>query len=489
VRSTRTGDPIGPEGGLTRLHHEASNAGVPKSPMRDVVVLLPGITGSVLQKDGKDVWAFSAGAAVRAALSLGRDITDLALKEDPPDVDDLGDGVTASKVMPDIHLIPGLWKIDGYSKVAAAIRTSFDVTPGQNFFEFPYDWRRDNRVAARRLARESEAWLRGWRERSGNADARLILVGHSMGGLVSRYFLELLEGWRVTRMLVTFGTPYRGSLNALGFIANGMKKKLGPLTLIDLSGLLRSFTSVYQLLPIYPCVEASGEDMARVTEVAIPNLDPARAAAALDFHAEIREAVKEHERDEGYLAERYLIRPIVGTFQPTSQSARIVGTGVDLLRSYRGEDRDGDGTVPRVSATPLELGNDPSAMYAAERHASLQNADPVLVQLAGVLSGLDLDLSTFYAFNTRLSLDLEDAFLVEEPVTAKVRPEDPSVRLVAILANAAGEPLARQELPAADAEWRTIDLGTLPEGTYRITVRGEGPVDPVSDVFEVIESS
>jgi pimeloyl-ACP methyl ester carboxylesterase len=39
---------------------------------------------------------------------------------------------------------------------------------------------------------------------------KLILVGHSMGGLVARYFLECLEGWRDTRRLVTFGTPYRG---------------------------------------------------------------------------------------------------------------------------------------------------------------------------------------------------------------------------------------------------------------------------------------
>ena len=30
---------------------------------------------------------------------------------------------------------------------------------GENFFEFPYDWRRDNRVAARRLQRESREWL------------------------------------------------------------------------------------------------------------------------------------------------------------------------------------------------------------------------------------------------------------------------------------------------------------------------------------------
>ena len=32
-----------------------------KQPMGDVVVLLPGILGSVLQRDGKDVWAPIAG--------------------------------------------------------------------------------------------------------------------------------------------------------------------------------------------------------------------------------------------------------------------------------------------------------------------------------------------------------------------------------------------------------------------------------------------
>jgi hypothetical protein len=30
-----------------------------KTPMRDMVVILPGILGSVLQKDGKDLWAVS----------------------------------------------------------------------------------------------------------------------------------------------------------------------------------------------------------------------------------------------------------------------------------------------------------------------------------------------------------------------------------------------------------------------------------------------
>jgi hypothetical protein len=78
-----------------------------------------------------------------------------------------------------------------------------------------------------------------------------------MGGLVARYFLECLDGWKDTRMLITFGTPHRGSLNALDSIANGFAKKVGPLTIVDLTRLLRSLTSVYQLLPICPCIETS----------------------------------------------------------------------------------------------------------------------------------------------------------------------------------------------------------------------------------------
>ena len=48
-----------------------------------------------------------------------------------------------------------------------------------------------------------------------------------MGGLVSRYYLEVLGGWRDTRRLITFGTPYRGSLNAVDFAANGFSKFFG----------------------------------------------------------------------------------------------------------------------------------------------------------------------------------------------------------------------------------------------------------------------
>jgi hypothetical protein len=458
-------------------------------PMRDVVILLPGITGSVLRKDGRDVWAVSAPAALGALATLGRSIQALALPPNGPA--DADDGVTAARLMPDVHLVPGLWRIDGYSRLVEAITRTFDVRSGQNLFEFAYDWRRDNRVAAHRLARASHRWLRTWRERSGNDRAKLILVAHSMGGLVARYFLEPLDGWTSTRMLVTFGTPYRGSLNALNFIANGMRKRLGPVTLLELTDLLRSFDSVYQLLPIYPCLDAGDGPLVRVSEAtAIPGLNPSRAASALRFHHEIGEAVRAHEQEQAYLDGRYSIHPIVGTFQPTSQSAQLRGGRLTTLHTYAGEDQDGDGTVPRVSATPLELSGQRRETYVATRHASLQNGESTLVQLAGLLADIDLDLAAYYGLNIRLSLDVDDAFATGEPVTIRAKAEDETVALTAVVVNTITGELADQaRLRPTTEGWCSAEFQPLAEGTYRVTVAGEGAVDLVSDVFAVLRET
>lgn len=125
----------------------------------------------------------------------------------------------------------------------------------------------------------SRQWLSDWRSSSGTAEARPILVGHSMGGIVSRDFLEVLEGWRDTRALITFGTPYRGSLNALDYLASGMRK--GPAGIVDLSDLIRSLTSVYQLLPVYKCFDPGDGTLILVGEAgSIPGLDAAKAASA-----------------------------------------------------------------------------------------------------------------------------------------------------------------------------------------------------------------
>ncbi|MCC7018888.1 MAG: hypothetical protein IT332_04000 [Ardenticatenales bacterium] len=464
---------------------------MPKHPMPDVIVLLPGIMGSVLQKDGKPAWGFDAGGIARALFTRGDSIAEgLRLGGDDPARETLDDGVTATALLPDLHLLPGFWKIDGYGHVADVIRTVFDVKEGENFFRFPYDWRRDNRASARKLQRASRDWLAAYRRTS--PQAKLILVAHSMGGLVSRYFLEVLEGWKDTKALITFGTPYRGSLNALDTLSNGMRK--GPLKLDALSTVTRSFTSTYQLLPTYKAYDAGDGTLVRVGEsVGIPNVDPLRAKAALAFHREIIAAVDAHLLEPAYMRNRYRIFPIVGTTQSTLQSGRLAGGTVVLEQAHDGQDMSGDGTVPRVSAVPHEDGPADSAMYAAMKHGSLQNTDAVLQHLEGAITSLYIDLGKFLAPDRRaqLALSLEDVYFDDEPVLIGVDAGSDRLQLVATAVDATtGATVATQPMHDNRDGTYAAQCGPLPEGSYRIHVRSDeaanrDDVIPIADAFGV----
>lgn len=489
----------GAAGALSAVATWEWTAALGQSPlaMPHVIVVLPGITGSVLRKDGKDLWAPSAQGILDAILTLGNNLQALKLAQDHPDIDDLEDGITADRLVPDLHLIPGLWKIDGYTALIREIKRRFSVEQGSNLFEFPYDWRRDNRVAARRLARQSHDWLKAWRERSGNKQAGLILVAHSMGGLVSRYFLECLDGWRDTRMLITFGTPYRGSLNALNFLCNGFKKKLGPLASLDLTELLRSFTSVYQLLPTYPCYDKGDHRLVRVGEATdIPKVDASRAAQALSFHREIEQQVSAHLADETYRRKGYRIHPVVGTFQPTLQEAKLSAGKVEFSTRFQGQALDGDGTVPRPSATPTELSGQDRELFVAETHGSLQNSEPALVQLTGLLSGQTINWQIFMGPGAlSIALFLEDIYPANEPVEIRARyeAEDTSlaptlqVTLRAVVTNLrTGQTITRKMGEKPDG-FHAAKVGPLAAGAYRVTVES-GSTDSVTDVFVVTDA-
>jgi len=456
-----------------------------KKAMPNVIVTIPGITGSVLRKNNRDVWNISGGAFLNALLTLGDSIDDLKLERDSQTDKDLGDGVTAPSVIQDVHVLPGVWKIDGYTKMTKYVTDNFDVTEGENFFQFPYDWRRDNRVHAHRLAAESERWLAEWKARSGAADPKLIIVGHSMGGLIGRYFLECLEGWKRTDALVTFGTPFRGSPKALGVLANGVKKKVLFKTL-DLTELARSFTAIYQLLPTYECYDP-GTGLVDVADADIAGIDRQKAIAARDFHDEMEKAAAKRDNP----ASAY--QPVVGILQPTTQSGVLQDGKVAMLRTIGGDDPQGDGTVPRPSATSKELGDKPRAMYSAEKHASLQNDDGVLTQLNGVITLDDVDFEKFRDAMglVGLSLDVDDDYPVGEPITVRVRPEaDPGGALVARADEAdTGVKRAQAVLSPADDGWYEAKLGPLEEGLYRVTAYGGKSIDSVTDLVAVLQET
>ena len=454
--------------------------------LKDLVILLPGIMGSALAKDGKPVWDLTAGAIGRALYTLGDSIQDLALSSDAS----TGDDVTPIHLLQDVHIIPGLWKIDGYSGLSKYLQKRLNVVSGENFFEFPYDWRLDNRVSAQRLESAALDWLENWRSRPGNQDARLVLVAHSMGGLVARYFLEVLDGWKETKTLITLGTPHRGSVKALDYLVNGLQKKIGPVTLMDLTEMIQSFPSVYQLLPEYECVGKNEHDLKRLVDLdELGQLDLDRARAAMEFHREIERAVKNNYADPGYASSRYQLLPVVGTYQPTFQSALLTGDGIKPIRTYKGRQMlDGDGTVPRLSATPKELSKAKAEFFVACPHASLQNFDPVQVQLRARLE--DVDISEVRAVAAEpVILEMEDIFSSAERFRIRARCDAALDPMHTSITNIDTREILEDELEfdSKNEEWQYLDRSPLPAGAYRIQIDPGEQGDAISDVFIVMD--
>ncbi|GAA4842804.1 lipase family alpha/beta hydrolase [Kitasatospora terrestris] len=463
-----------------------------KIPMPDVLVLLPGITGSTLSRNGVPVWAPEPGAVVRALISLGGSIDALALRQDDWRADDLGDGIVADGLMRDIHTLPGLWKIDGYTAVQDFLKAEFDITEGRNFFPFPYDWRRDNRASARKLAAASAGWLRDWRQSSGNQDAQLVLIGHSMGGLVSRYFVEALEGWQDTRAVVTFGTPFYGSLNVVDFLVNGFRKGFGPFA-VDLTGMLRSLTALHQMAPLYRCVYLDADDSAPLTPAVagLPGWQDAWSAHLNEFQEEIEKAAAANRLDPAWETNPVRYHPIVGIDQPTHQSARLAGGRVTVELTRGGNDEGGDGTVPKLSAALS--GSEEARTFVPQLHASLQNDGPMLHHLKGVLQSLhDIRVSDLRAAAQAWFGYLgDDLYLPDEEPVVGITLESslgesqlPHLEaLVTVTDRTAGQPVRALPVTLTRRPSR-VPLGPLPAGAYQLTVTADAAA-PLTDVFLV----
>jgi len=463
-----------------------------KIAIPDVIVLLPGITGSVLAKDGKEVWAPTPGAAIHALFSLGASLTrSLEVHDDDWRAADLGDGVEATRLVDSAQIIPGLWKIDGYTEIEDFLLGTFDLTRGVNYFPFPYDWRRDNRASATRLKEKSRAWLKDWRAKSGNANAQLVLVGHSMGGLVARYFVEALEGWRDTKAVVTFGTPFYGSLNAVDFLLNGFHKNLGPFN-VDLSTQLRSMSSVQQLVPAYRCIYGPDGTARTPADAGLGTWKSQWNDALQTFQQEMESAAKANRSDPQFDANPVIYQPITGRDQPTRQSVVLVNGKAEFHFDRQGKDESGDGTVPLLSAALA--GTQQMRTFAPEQHARLQANIPLLNQLSGVLQALHAarveDLRR--TVTSWFAIDVDDVYLPGEPVSVHLQALSdldagtlPEVKATVMVQDkATGEEAARREV-TVPRERTEIVLGEPGPGTYLLTVSGPSSAATASDVFAI----
>ena len=467
--------------------------------MADVVVLVPGFGGSVLEREGTVLWGGGDAGSAASLLALDADAVEgLRVEKDDPSRAELADGVRATGVVHGAHMLPGVWKIDGYAKVPRLLGRLFDMEPGRNYHEFAYDWRRDLRAAARALDRSAEGWLAAWREHLGREDVKLVIIGHSMGAMVARYYLEALDGWKNARALVTIGAPFRGTPAVLPALT-GQLPEVGP-DRAEITSVVRSFTSLYQMLPVYPAFQRGDEEeMVSISEVEIPGLEPEKVALATGFREEIDDALRRHDGNPAYREESYRLLPVVGTAQTTPQSVRITDGVVEVLDTYQNRDLSGDGVVPRLGAQPNATGDAPATLLTAARHAELASDDRALSYVLGLFTSLYMGAAQMSPpVRSRAGLDVVVADAVEagSPIEVSVHPESSEVGgLTATLEGVSGgDVLERVELPVAGAEsadsrWRRGSFAPREPGMYRVRVAGDEGVQAVSDILEVLPSS
>ncbi|MEM9290345.1 MAG: hypothetical protein AAGD01_01540 [Acidobacteriota bacterium] len=256
---------------------------------RNPVVVIPGLLGSRLEDpaSGLVVWGAFGGRYANPAKDEGLRLLALPISEQSrvEDIRSLEDPIEAVGVLDQVNLrIAGLpLDLNAYVQILATLGAggyrdeelgrAGVVDYGEDHFtcfQFPYDWRRDLVASAAALDRfleekavEVERNLvehYGAEAAASRLPVRFDLVAHSLGSLVTRYYLRYggeeppplgepipwTGALRVERV-VLIGPPNAGSPRVLEVLVEG--RDYGPTVPRYPSAMLGTYPSLYQLLP------------------------------------------------------------------------------------------------------------------------------------------------------------------------------------------------------------------------------------------------
>jgi pimeloyl-ACP methyl ester carboxylesterase len=221
------------------------------------VIVIPGILGSRLRDAATDqeLWPGSLWGVVFGSKEH------LALPFDPvslqPTAEARPDGLFEAALGTDFYgeILRTLEHSGGYRRAMPG--TAAD--PGaRRYYVFAYDWRQDNVRTAAKL----DAYIEQIRRDYGDPKLKVDIVAHSMGGLVTRYFLRYgaqdvlpvlhRDDFRVSdagaakvRTAILLGTPNLGSANSLHGFIEGADIGLRRIP----TEVLATMPSVFQLFP------------------------------------------------------------------------------------------------------------------------------------------------------------------------------------------------------------------------------------------------
>ena len=439
------------------------------SPKRndDAIVLVPGIGGSALvARDGTRLWGLPAAELVRALYDEAH-LSRMRVDKAHPD-----DGIKPDGLVR-FAIIPGLWGVEPYGDLLTRVGSTV-ATDKHAVISFSYDWRRSVAEAAAELGKRARNHLRDW-QRAGHADARLTLVCHSMGGLVARYFVDVLGGGEIVRRVITLGTPFWGAVRAFQALDTGGILPLG-LGKGHLRDLLRTLPSVYELLPQYACV-----DLGTTTRCLEDNDLPRGCDVELLHAARRTHAAMAAKTTRGDT----VFETVAGVNQPTLQSLRFRNRrSTRYMTGIGGTNYGGDGSVYSLAAT-LDTDSHPS-LHAHQQLASAKDAISLLCWLAARPPGARAPLPPTLGAGAP-KLEAPDSSILGTPATLTVSTDqDDAVRYTVV------------NLATDTPELRgTIDVGPSPTdvdiylpyaGVFRVDVVAGG-ASPVSHTLVGLPAS
>jgi pimeloyl-ACP methyl ester carboxylesterase len=240
----------GPKTDLKRLY--AMQADNPDQPP---VIVIHGTLGGRLQDSatGNEHWPGSLRNI------LFSDYRSLRLEIDPDSLQALPSNLVASGIARSAGGVDFYGRILSTLEEVAGYKLSVPGTPAvhgeKRYYVFSYDWRQDNVSTVRAL----DQFITRVREDYGRPDLQVDVVAHSMGGLITRYFirygrLDVLDdnefpvsqyGAERIRRVILLGTPNLGSVGALRTLIEGYKVGLDTIP----PEVVATFPSTYQLLP------------------------------------------------------------------------------------------------------------------------------------------------------------------------------------------------------------------------------------------------
>ncbi|MEW5718713.1 MAG: FHA domain-containing protein [Chloroflexota bacterium] len=201
----------------------------PRRHTRRPVVIVPGAMGSDLWRGSERLWPNVTNLFAHPEV--------YCYKEGQP--------IQARNVVSEMVIVPNLVKLEQYSRLGDYLQEGLGYERGKDLFEFPYDWRQDNRVSARQLAAAIERW---------QIKSPVTIIAHSMGCMVSRYYIERCGGKSQVERLIAMGGPHYGGAQTVGGLLYGQGVLPFGLLGDKLRQVLITLPSVYQVLPTYPCV-------------------------------------------------------------------------------------------------------------------------------------------------------------------------------------------------------------------------------------------